>query len=104
MTNVSDVLGKLQSALTELYVLTDGPSEACMKSIAHTFASMDDDMQAKFFVEVARLLNEIPDRPLAYANQAYYIGKHLRDCTCSTEEARQFVEGISEAMKRGSNA
>ena len=65
-----------------------------IEQLAGLFADLDDDSQAKFFVEAARLFGSQHVRD----TQAFYIGRHLRDCGCSTEEARDFVRGIAESM------
>lgn len=54
-----------------------------IEQLAGLFADLDDDSQAKFFVEAARLLGS----------------QHVRDCACSTEEAREFLTAIVEAMQ-----
>ena len=66
-----------------------------IEQLAGLFADLDDDSQAKFFVEAARLLGSQHVRN----TQAFYIGRHLRDCACSTEEAREFLTGIVESMR-----
>ena len=65
--------------------------------IAALFCDMDDDAQARFFVECARLATA------TFKTGNYWqwaeVGKHLRDCECSTLEARDMVNAIAEGMK-----
>ena len=77
-----------------LAVMVDVP--LTLEQLAGLFVELDDDSQAKFFVEVARLMQGWT--PHERNMQAHYIGRHLRDCACSTEEARELVAGIAESM------
>jgi hypothetical protein len=64
--------------------------------LAGLFVELDDDSQAKFFVEVARLMSTW--REHERYSQQYAIGRHLSDCQCSTEEARELLRNIVGAM------
>lgn len=66
--------------------------------LAEIFANMDDDKQARFFVAVAGIMEKW-ERSGAAESQAYYIGGHLRNCECSTEEARQFIRNIAHGIE-----
>jgi hypothetical protein len=68
-----------------------------LDQLAGLFVELDDDSQAQFFVKVAALMQSwtAHERNM----QAFYIGRHLRDCTCSTEEGRELVTAIFEAMQ-----
>ena len=64
--------------------------------LASAFCEMDDDGQAKFFVECARIAGTWTS---AYAGMQWHlVGRHLRDCECSTEEARDMVKEICEGI------
>jgi hypothetical protein len=67
--------------------------------LARVFASMNDDEQAQFFVEVAKIMATWT--PGAAEMQIHYIGSHLRNCKCSTEEARELIRGIAYAIEHG---
>ena len=79
----------------KLTVTVDVPMT--LEQLAGLFVELDDDSQAKFFVEVARLMSTWTphDRNM----QEFYIGRHLRDCSCSTEDARDFLRNIVDSMK-----
>ena len=79
----------------KLQVMVDVPMT--LEQLAGLFVELDDDSQAKFFVTVARLMQDWT--PHERNMQAFYIGRHLRDCRCSTEDARDLVLGIFEAMQ-----
>jgi hypothetical protein len=64
--------------------------------LAQIFCEMDDDAQAQFFIEVARIFNGWPGN--RGSEQARYIANHMRTCECSTEAARELVRGIAEAF------
>lgn len=66
-----------------------------LHELALLFADMTDDDQAQFFVEVAKIMETWgPQKHM----QAYYIGRHLATCTCSSFEARELIENIHEAI------
>ena len=76
----------------------DRPGDEDVRSIAEVFCNLDDDKQAKFFVHVAQIMGEWDGGSYSRDIQAIYIGNHLRTCACSTEESREFLKSISEAM------
>jgi hypothetical protein len=55
---------------------------------AKWFAALDDDEMCKFLVAVAEEAKSYPSNP---ENQWYYLGGHLKNCECSTDEAREMV-------------
>ena len=79
----------------KLSVMVDVP--LTVEQLAGLFSELDDDAQAKFFVEVARIMQSWT--PYERDMQAAYIGRHLRDCECSTESARELVAEIARAMQ-----
>lgn len=66
--------------------------------LAYAFSEMSDEEQAQFFIDVALLVRAWPD-PIARQLQAMEIGKHLRECSCSNDDARQFVRDIVDGME-----
>jgi hypothetical protein len=75
-------------------VLKEIAFEMNAEDIARAFSDLDDDAQAQFFVHVARNFKDFPG---GYT-QTLYIGHHLRDCKCSTEEAREWVKDLANCM------
>lgn len=62
--------------------------ELDIKTAAKWFAGLDDDEMCKFLVAVAAESKAYPSDP---DNQWYYLGGHLKNCECSTEDAREMV-------------
>lgn len=64
---------------------------------AQWFSNLDDEAQADFFIKVAEL-----SKPWGalWTQQYYLVGRHLATCQCSTDEARQLVESISEGLRQ----
>lgn len=79
----------------KLQVTVDVPMT--VEQLAGLFSELDDDAQARFFVEVARVMQSWS--VLARYSQPFDIGRHLRDCTCSTEEARDLIRAIADGMQ-----
>jgi hypothetical protein len=69
------------------------------EELAEAFCEMDDDSQAKFFVECARIERSW-DRAgsFMYVDQWREVGKHLRECACSTEDAREMVRRLADGI------
>lgn len=57
----------------------------------------DDDHQAKFFVEVAKIMEAWGSGKME--RQLYSIGDHLRTCECATEEARELVKTLALSVQ-----
>lgn len=66
------------------------------KTMAEVFTEWDDEQQAQFFIEAARIMSGW--RVGGHETQAYYIGGHLKTCACSTDEAREFVLSIADRL------
>ena len=64
-----------------------------VRRLAEIFANMNDEQQAQFFIEAADVMKDYVD------SQCWYIGKHLRECECSTEGARDLIRTIADAIK-----
>ncbi len=63
--------------------------ELDIDTAAKWFCELDDDQMCKFLVEVARLAQNFQGSP---DNQWYYLGGHLKNCECSTPEAREMIK------------
>lgn len=76
-------------------------SQETPEGLAEEFCELNDDAQARFFVHIARIAASwgcnAHGLDSAYW-QATAIGRHLRTCSCSTEEARAFISNIASAM------
>lgn len=66
--------------------------------IAEAFCELDDESQAQVFIEAARIAAGwgIGRHSLGADWQWFSIGRHLRTCSCSTEEARDMVKAIAD--------
>ena len=82
------------AGVLKLHVTVDVPMT--LDQLAGLFVELDDDSQAKFFVEVARLMGTWT--PHERNMQEFHIGRHLRDCSCSTDAARDFLRNVVNAM------
>ncbi len=60
--------------------------------LAKQVAALTDDAQAQLICRIAERLGPHAD------TQARYIGRHLRECECSTAEGRSFVAEIYSHM------
>lgn len=64
--------------------------------VAEAFWELFDDEQAAVFIEIDRITADIGwHREMQFSA----IGKHLRDCECSTDGARLLVRCIEEGMR-----
>lgn len=66
--------------------------------LAKQFAALSDDAQAQFMCFAARELGCV-----AAERQAFFMGRHLATCGCSTQGGRDFVNQIAEAMNYQEN-
>ena len=66
--------------------------------VAEMLAEMNDDEQAQVFVELAAIASRWG---LGNVDQWYAVGRHLRDCECSTGEARDLVRSIAVGVGPG---
>lgn len=62
--------------------------ELDIETAAKWFANLDDDSMCRFLVAVAEEARRFPGDP---DNQWFYLGGHLRNCACSTDEAREMI-------------
>ncbi len=66
--------------------------------LAEAFCDMIDEDQAQFFIESARIAATWTTKHGGASYQWYVVGKHLKTCECSTEEARTMITDISGGM------
>lgn len=65
--------------------------------LAQAFCDLDDEQQAQFFIDAARIARETWEAPATFL-QWREVGKHLATCACSTDDARELVRDIAEGM------
>jgi hypothetical protein len=66
--------------------------------VAEAFCSLNDERQAEFFIECARIASTWGDPAFS---QWRAVGRHLRDCTCSNDAARELVLDIASPLTEG---
>lgn len=82
-------------------LLSDGAADkTALARLAREFCTLDDDGQAQFFVEVAKIMRAWPSAN-GLEIQAQAVGSHLRTCECSTADAREFVAHLAYAVEQG---
>ncbi len=81
-------------------VMLKSEVEVDLDMLAECFAALNDDEQTQFFVKVAEIAKSWPFRG---ESQWWYIGSHLRNCECSSEEARDMIRSIAEGIERGTH-
>lgn len=64
--------------------------------LGQLFADMDDDAQCRFFVAAAEVASKWRGD---WTSQFYAVGGHLRNCSCSSEEARDLVRTIAYGLE-----
>ena len=70
-----------------------------VEHLARLWLELDDDSQAQFFCIAAKIANNEWAKPRhSIESQAFYIGRHLRECACSTTAGRELVANIYQAM------
>ena len=65
--------------------------------VAEAFCELDDEQQTDVFIEVGKIASKWV---AGGSMQWFNLGRHLRDCSCSTWEARNIIEGIFGGMER----
>ena len=70
------------------------------RQIAEAFCGMNDEDQAQFFIECAAIAHGWLERGEGSPTfQWGLVGGHLRDCECSTAQARAMVQCIADGME-----
>ena len=78
-----------------------GASRMIASILAEAFCGLDDDAQAGFFIDVARIMGKWDnDTGSSRESQLWAVGRHLATCECSTPEAVELIETISAAATR----
>lgn len=67
---------------------------------AKWFAQLNDDEMAEFLTAVAAEAQNYPSDP---GNQWYYLGGHLRNCECVTEETREMIRSWAHWMEHSTH-
>ena len=63
--------------------------------LAEIFCEYNDEEQAQFFIEVAKIASSWTKQKFSYSGQQWFmVGRHLKDCSCSTKEARDLILDI----------
>lgn len=83
--------------MTAVEITTKTTIKIDLKSAAEWFANLSDERQADFFVEVAEASKkwECQGR---WTEQYWLVGKHLRTCECSTDDARDLVRELAAGL------
>lgn len=68
------------------------------RQVAEAFCDLDDEAQAQFFIEVAAIASDWTGG-LGQDWQWWKVGRHLRDCSCATEEARDVVRSMADGIQ-----
>jgi hypothetical protein len=70
--------------------------ELDIKTGAKWFAHLDDDEMCRFLVAVAEEAKSYPNNP---DSQWYSLGGHLKNCKCSTDDAREMIRAWAYWME-----
>ena len=72
------------------------------RELAASFCGLDDEQQAQFFIECAAIMatwrGGLFEGRMAGEYQMGLVGKHLRTCTCSNDDARELVRALAEGL------
>lgn len=66
------------------------------RELAEAFCDLNDEDQAQVLIEAAKIASEWPTNN---GMQWFYVGRHLKNCECSTEEARDLVRDIAHGLE-----
>lgn len=72
-----------------------------IEKLAEIFCGMDDEQQAQFFIECTKLAGNWKHPAHSQDQQWWSVGKHLGECTCSTDAAREMIHSIADGIKYG---
>lgn len=68
------------------------------RQVAEAFCDLDDEQQAQVFIEVALLASRW-EASAFVGSQWFAVGRHLRDCSCSSDAARNVVSEMAAGLK-----
>lgn len=71
-----------------------------IETAAKWFSELSDDEQCRFLVAVA---GEMDKWPGGADGQLYHIGGHLRNCECSTDAAREWVDRLAHYARESNH-
>lgn len=71
-----------------------------IETAAKWFAALNDDEQSRFFVAVAAEMDEWPG---GADGQLYHIGGHLKNCACSTDSAREWIQTLARYARESNH-
>lgn len=77
-------------------VTTETTIDLSVEVAAQWFCGLTDDEQCRFFVAVAKITKDWPD---GGDGQWYHLGGHLKNCECSTDEARGMIRALARYME-----
>lgn len=66
---------------------------------AEWFAGISDDDMAQFFCKVAEHAKCWPSPSFRPDHMWYLVGRHLASCECATDDGRNMLRGIVNAME-----
>ena len=66
--------------------------------LAQEFCDMNDEEQAQVFIEIAKIAGATWTGGV-HGMQLWMVGRHLRDCECSTEDAREVIREIALGLE-----
>jgi hypothetical protein len=69
-----------------------------MATVAAWFCELNDEGQADFFIEVARIAE---GWKVHQGQQWWLVGSHLRKCECSTNQARELIRDLHHGLENG---
>ena len=73
------------------------------RELAEGFCELDDEQQADFFIACAHIMSQwkgtLFTGQAAGEWQMRLVGRHLRDCGCSNEDARNLVRELAAALE-----
>lgn len=72
--------------------------EITVEQLASIFCELNDEQMAQFFIECAKLEAAWPEHPYGRFGQWWLVGRHLRTCACSTDDARAMINEIATAI------
>lgn len=78
-------------------ITTKAEIELSMDLVAQWFCELTDEAQAAFFIAVAECAESWTLG--APSEQWYLVGRHLFDCACSTDAARDLIYHIAKGIK-----
>lgn len=73
--------------------------EIDIKTGATWFASLSDEDQSQFFVQVFEATKNWPKGAWNHTQQWFLVGRHIAECECSSDGAREVLEALWEGYQ-----